>query len=87
MQNKPEDFSQTFAGDINDSFKLGLAVTRKALKLYTDFYNSDIIIASPLGLRLVLGKLVYFCVKRSFFFFFPTCASLQRENQPDLATA
>ena len=55
-QNKAEDFTQTFAGDINDSFKLGLAVTRKSLKLYTDFYNSDVIIASPLGLRLVLGK-------------------------------
>ena len=37
------------------SFKLGIAVTKKTLKLYTDFYNSDIIIASPLGVRLVLG--------------------------------
>jgi len=54
-KNKSDDYYDTFAGDINDSYKLGLAVTKKNLKLYTDFYNSDIIIGSPLGLRLVLG--------------------------------
>ena len=54
-RDKPEDFYETFQGDINDSFKLGLAVTKKTLKLYTDFYSSDIIISSPLGLRLVTG--------------------------------
>ena len=54
-RDKPDDFYETFQGDINDSFKLGMAVTKKTLKLYTDFYSSDIIIASPLGLRLVTG--------------------------------
>ena len=54
-RDKPEDFYDTFQGDINDSFKLGMAVTKKTLKLYTDFYSSDIIITSPLGLRLVTG--------------------------------
>ena len=53
---KPDDFYQTFAGNVDDGFKLGIAVTKKALKLYTDFYSSDIIIASPLGLRMVLGS-------------------------------
>jgi U3 small nucleolar RNA-associated protein 25 len=33
---------------------LGIAVTKKALKLFTDFYASDILLASPLGLRMVL---------------------------------
>jgi U3 small nucleolar RNA-associated protein 25 len=52
---KSDDFYDTFAGNIDDGFKIGLAVTKKTLKLYTDFYSSDIIIASPLGLRMVIG--------------------------------
>ena len=54
-KDKSEDYYNTFEGDIDDSFKLGLAVTKSTLKLYTDFYSSDIIISSPLGLRLVTG--------------------------------
>jgi len=54
-KDKPDDYYETFEGDIDDSFKLGLSVTKKSLKLYTDFYSSDIIISSPLGLRLVTG--------------------------------
>lgn len=49
---KPAEFSQTFEGNIDDSFRIGLAVTKKSLKLYTDFYESDIIISSPLSLRM-----------------------------------
>ena len=51
---KPEDFYQTFAGNIDDGFKLGVSVTKRAVKLYSDFYSSDILLASPLGLRMVL---------------------------------
>jgi len=54
-KDKPEDFYDIFQGDVDDSFKLGISVTKKTLKLYTDFYSSDIIITSPLGLRLVTG--------------------------------
>lgn len=53
--HKPDDFYETFCGDTDDGFKLGMAVTKKTLKLYTDFYSSDIIVASPLGLRMVIG--------------------------------
>ena len=54
-KDKPDDFYDIFQGDVDDSFKLGICVTKKTLKLYTDFYSSDIIITSPLGLRLVTG--------------------------------
>jgi U3 small nucleolar RNA-associated protein 25 len=33
-----------------------MSVSKKTLKLYTEFYSSDIIIASPLGLRTVIGE-------------------------------
>uniref|UniRef100_T1KMZ4 U3 small nucleolar RNA-associated protein 25 homolog n=2 Tax=Tetranychus urticae TaxID=32264 RepID=T1KMZ4_TETUR len=53
--NKPQDYNELFAGNIDDSFRIGIAVTKKSLKLYTDFYSSDIVVASPLGLRLIIG--------------------------------
>jgi len=54
-KDKPDDYYDTFQGNIDDSFKLGIGVTKKTLKLYTDFYSSDIIISSPLGLRMITG--------------------------------
>lgn len=52
---KPEDYQQTFQGNIDDKFKIGIALTKKGLKLYSDFYSSDIIIASILDLRMLIG--------------------------------
>ena len=55
LYNKPEDYELTFAGNTDDSFRIGISVTKKSLKLYSDFYSADIIIGSPLGLRLIIG--------------------------------
>ncbi|KAJ3171913.1 hypothetical protein HDU87_008163 [Geranomyces variabilis] len=52
---KPEDHKQIFKGNIDDCFRVGVKFSRTQLKLYADFYSSDIIVASPLGLRMVLG--------------------------------
>lgn len=52
----PRDHRETFQGNIDDSFRVGMKVTRKSLKLYSDFYQSDLIIASPLGLRMSIEK-------------------------------
>ncbi|KAI5962343.1 UTP25 [Candida pseudojiufengensis] len=52
--NKPGDFQDAFKGNNNDFFCIGLKLTRKSLKLYSSFYSSDIILASPIGLSMIL---------------------------------
>ncbi|GAB4850653.1 hypothetical protein Ancab_029964 [Ancistrocladus abbreviatus] len=47
---KPLDFEALFGGNNNDHFMIGIKLTRKSIKLYSDFYSSDVIVASPLGL-------------------------------------
>lgn len=52
---KPEDYELTFQGNTDDTFKIGISITKKTLKLYSEFYSSDIIISSLLGLRILIG--------------------------------
>ncbi|KAJ3195394.1 hypothetical protein HK101_000361 [Irineochytrium annulatum] len=51
---RPDDYKKDFAGNIDDCFRIGVKFSRKHLKLYADFYTCDIIVASPLGLRLLI---------------------------------
>lgn len=52
----PDDHVENFKGNIDDNFRVGVKVTRKSIKLFSDFYSSDVIVASPLGLRQAIEK-------------------------------
>ncbi|KAI6697393.1 hypothetical protein NL676_017512 [Syzygium grande] len=54
--SKPTDFCALFDGNPDDHFMVGIKFTRKSIKLYSDFYTSDMIVASPLGLITKIGE-------------------------------
>ncbi|XP_017236482.1 protein NUCLEOLAR FACTOR 1 isoform X1 [Daucus carota subsp. sativus] len=54
--SKPSDFQALFGGNNNDHFMIGIKFTRRSMKLYNDFYSSDMIVASPLGLITKIGE-------------------------------
>uniref|UniRef100_A0A8C7YM47 U3 small nucleolar RNA-associated protein 25 homolog n=1 Tax=Oryzias sinensis TaxID=183150 RepID=A0A8C7YM47_9TELE len=53
--HRPDDYHAIFAGNVDDHFRIGVSIVRNNMRLYAPFYSSDIIIASPLGLRTILG--------------------------------
>ncbi|GFT79143.1 digestive organ expansion factor homolog [Trichonephila clavipes] len=55
-KKKPPDYEETFAGNIDDDFKIGIRIQNKTVTLYSEFYSSDLIIASPLGLERIAGE-------------------------------
>lgn len=52
----PRDHVENFKGNVDDNFRVGIKLTKKSIKFFADFYRSDIIIASPLGLRMSIER-------------------------------
>ncbi|KAG9449276.1 hypothetical protein H6P81_009241 [Aristolochia fimbriata] len=53
---KPVDHEALFSGNNDDHFMLGIKFTKGSIKLFSDFYSSDLIVASPLALITKLGE-------------------------------
>ncbi|CDS40778.1 digestive organ expansion factor [Echinococcus multilocularis] len=53
---KPPDFEEWFSCNSDDRFRIGIAVAKKSVKLYSPFSESDIILASPLGLETLMNN-------------------------------
>ncbi|CAH8858023.1 unnamed protein product [Trichobilharzia szidati] len=51
---KPKDYEEWFSGNSSDHFRIGISFSKKSVKLYSAFSNSDIILASPLGLQTII---------------------------------
>lgn len=53
---RPPAFKHLFRGNTDDCFRLGIKFTRRAMRLFVDLHDADVIVASPLGLVLLQGS-------------------------------
>ena len=51
---KPADYRYLMTGELNDAFRIGLSLGSRGVRLYAPFQASDVIVASPLGIKLLL---------------------------------
>ncbi|MEW5301455.1 MAG: hypothetical protein WDW36_004315 [Sanguina aurantia] len=56
--SKPMEHRALFAGNLDDHFRVGIKITQGAIRLFSDMFQSDIIVASPIGLATKLAEQV-----------------------------
>eukprot|EP01100_Stratorugosa_tubuloviscum_P008813 TRINITY_DN367_c4_g1_i2.p1 TRINITY_DN367_c4_g1~~TRINITY_DN367_c4_g1_i2.p1 ORF type:complete len:369 (+),score=103.02 TRINITY_DN367_c4_g1_i2:147-1253(+) len=56
FKKKPDDYRKLFEANTDDSFRIGVTISRTQITLFSKFYSSDIIIASPVGLILTMQE-------------------------------
>ena len=49
-----EEHWERFEGNVDDHFRVGLQLQPRYARLFAPFYAADVIVASPLGLRLIV---------------------------------
>ncbi|KAJ1922445.1 rRNA-binding ribosome biosynthesis protein utp25 [Tieghemiomyces parasiticus] len=54
---RPADYTANFRGNIDDYFRLGIKFMRRTDILFSPYYDSDVLIMSPLALRMAVGNL------------------------------
>ena len=55
-ERKKPDFRELMSGNIDDCFRIGIQLGKKTIKLYQKFSEADILICSPIGMRMVIGE-------------------------------
>ncbi|VDP88359.1 unnamed protein product [Echinostoma caproni] len=56
LGRKPKDYEEWFSCNVSDHFRIGIAFAKKSVKLYSAFADSDLILASPLGLQSIIEE-------------------------------
>ncbi|TPP67199.1 Digestive organ expansion factor [Fasciola gigantica] len=56
LGRKPKDYEAWFSCNASDHFRIGIAFAKKSVKLYSAFVDSDLILASPLGLQSIIEE-------------------------------
>ncbi|KAF6775942.1 hypothetical protein AHF37_04329 [Paragonimus kellicotti] len=54
--SKPKDYQDWFSCNTSDHFRIGISFAKKSVKLYSAFADSDLILASPLGLQTIIDE-------------------------------
>jgi U3 small nucleolar RNA-associated protein 25 len=49
-----QDHWERFEGNVEDHFRIGIQMHSKYARLFAPFYSADILVASPLGLRMIV---------------------------------